>query len=174
LARHCADGDALEEGLPRTMTSLISVAFAVYLVVIGFYIISENRRPSATFAWMLLFAFLPGIGVIVYLLFGRKHQDFGHTGMLMRQELAERLEPVLAVVQQEHQRTVELMHDQRTPAASLPELVRNTSRSAVTARNEVELLQNAAESYPSLIADLKAARRTIHLQYFSWNTDELA
>lgn len=159
--------------MPAQLTTILSLAFAAYLVAIGVYIISENRRPSATLAWMLLFSLLPGLGVVVYLLFGRRHLDFGRTAMLMRQELAQRLEPVFAAIEPEHDKAMQVMCG-KGAGASLSELVRNTSRSTVTTHNEVRLLQNAAEAYPALIEDMKAARRSIHLQYFSWNTDALA
>lgn len=156
--------------MPAQIATGLSLAFAAYLAATAVYIISENRRPSATFAWMLLFFVLPGAGVIVYLLFGRKHRQFGQTATLMRHEFAHRLAPVFAALRPEQGRALHLTG----PGASLAELVRNTSQSAVTTRNEVRILQNAAEAYPALIADLKSARSSIHLQYFSWNTDELA
>ena len=42
---------------------------------------------------------------------------------------------------------------------------------ALTTRNRVEIQQDAATFYPSLIEDLKAARHSIHLQYFIWGVD---
>ena len=50
-------------------------------------------------------------------------------------------------------------------------LVRRNSRSALTTRNSVEIQQDAARFYPSVIEDLKAARQSIHLQYFIWAVD---
>ncbi|QQO45541.1 cardiolipin synthase [Paracoccus sp. MC1862] len=160
--------------MQATMTTILSVAFAGYLVVTVTYIISENRRPSATFAWMLLFFVLPGLGVVVYLLFGRKHQDFGQTGNLMRQELADRLNPVFAALAPEHERAVARMDANGGSGRTLAQLVYNTSHSTITTRNEVRILHDAKEAYPPLIEDMKAARQSIHLQYFSWNTDALA
>lgn len=160
--------------MPGAITTSLSMGFAAYLVATGVYIISENRRPSATFAWMLLFGLLPGAGLLVYFLFGRRHRDFGRTNSLMRQELAARLDPVFAAIAPEHDGGAMRMGTDGGSGASLSQLVRNTSRSTITTRNEVRILQNAAEAYPALIADMKAARRSIHLQYFSWNSDALA
>jgi cardiolipin synthase len=53
----------------------------------------------------------------------------------------------------------------------LMQLVRRNSRSALTTRNRVEILQNAAEFYPRMMEDMEAARHSIHLQYFIWRTD---
>ena len=50
-------------------------------------------------------------------------------------------------------------------------LVRRNSLSALTTRNRVEIQQDAARFYSSLIEDLKAARHSIHLQYFIWGVD---
>ena len=93
--------------MPAQIATVLSVAFAAYLAATAIYIISENRRPSATFAWMLLFGLLPGAGLLVYFLFGRKHQDFGLTGSLMRQELAQRIGPVFAALAPEHAHAVD-------------------------------------------------------------------
>jgi cardiolipin synthase A/B len=51
-------------------------------------------------------------------------------------------------------------------------LVRHNSKSVLTRRNTVEILQDAAAFYPRLMEDLKAARHSIHLQYFIWGADE--
>src|SRR3546814_7582713 len=51
-------------------------------------------------------------------------------------------------------------------------LVRQNSRSALTKRNRVEIQQDAAAFYPSMIEDMKAARHSIHLQYFIWRADD--
>jgi cardiolipin synthase len=50
-------------------------------------------------------------------------------------------------------------------------LVRRNSVSALTTRNQVEIQQDAARFYPSLIDDIKAAQHSIHLQYFIWGVD---
>jgi cardiolipin synthase len=50
-------------------------------------------------------------------------------------------------------------------------LVRRNSLSVLTTRNRVEIQQDAAKFYPSLIEDIKAAQESIHLQYFIWAVD---
>jgi cardiolipin synthase len=41
----------------------------------------------------------------------------------------------------------------------------------LTTRNRVEIQQDTAKFYPSLIEDIKAAQDSIHLQYFIWSVD---
>ena len=45
--------------------------FAGYALLTGALVVLENRRPQATLAWMLLFLTLPGVGLVIYVLFGR-------------------------------------------------------------------------------------------------------
>jgi cardiolipin synthase A/B len=51
-------------------------------------------------------------------------------------------------------------------------LVRHNSHSALTGRNRVKILQDASTFYPRMIEDIRAARQSIHLQYFIWGADE--
>src|SRR3546814_17152867 len=62
--------------------------------------------------------------------------------------------------------------DKRSDHRNLIMLVRHNSRSALTKRNRVDIQQDAAAFYPSMIEDMKAARHAIHLQYFIWRADD--
>ena len=59
---------------------------------------------------------------------------------------------------------------QSPSARKLMMLVRHNSRSVLTGRNSVEILQDAAAFYPRLMEDLQKAN-SIHLQYFIWGAD---
>ena len=59
-----------------TWTSALGWFFAAYALLTGIFIVLENRRPQATMAWMLLFLGLPGLGLAIYVLFGRDRKAF--------------------------------------------------------------------------------------------------
>lgn len=40
--------------------TILSISITLYAAVAIIFLISENRRPQATLAWMLVFMFLPG------------------------------------------------------------------------------------------------------------------
>jgi cardiolipin synthase len=64
------------------------------------------------------------------------------------------------------------LEDDSASRHKLMMLIRRNSHSTLTARNEVEILQDAARFYPRMIEDIKAARHSIHMQYFIWGRDE--
>jgi cardiolipin synthase len=150
-----------------------SPLFVAYLVVSAAFIISENRRPQATFAWLLLFWVLPAVGVLVYLMFGRNRRVFARQRSLTQQEVPGRPARLLASLGEQHDQALAVLERQGGPAARLARLVRHTGHSALTTENRIEALQNAECAYPRLIEDLRRATRFIHLQTYSWASDAI-
>lgn len=152
--------------------SIIATSFAVYGVGAAIYLISENRRPQATLAWMLVFVFLPGVGIVVYVLFGRDSKAFARQSRLLRQDLEANARPLLAPLLSRQDAEIARLEGHSTGRRKLMMLVRQNSQSALSGRNVVEILQDATAFYPRLIADIEGARHSIHLQYFIWGADE--
>ena len=69
------------------LMSLLTIAFAVYIVIVMGYILLENRSPQSTFAWLLLFMLLPIVGLIIYYFFGRSWKTFAKENELAKQDL---------------------------------------------------------------------------------------
>jgi cardiolipin synthase len=155
------------------MERLYGPLSAVYVVLAAVFIISENRRPQATFAWMLLFFVLPGAGIVLYLLFGRNRRVFSRRRRLIHQEVPGRLGTLLDELGQQHDRALEEMEARGGPDARLARLVRHNAHSALTTENRIEVLQNAGTAYPRLFDDLKRAQRFIHLQTYSIASDSV-
>ncbi len=47
------------------------VIFIIYVIAVAVFIISENRTPQSTFAWLLALVAFPLVGLILYFFFGR-------------------------------------------------------------------------------------------------------
>src|SRR5690242_13279179 len=137
----------------------------------GVFIISENRSPQATLAWMLAFILVPGLGVLVYFLFGRDTKAFSRQSTLLRQELAANALPTLARIVASQDTAIEQLGSESVNRRRLLRLVRHNSLSALTQHNQVEIQQDATKFYPSLMDDMRHARHSIHLQYFIWGAD---
>jgi cardiolipin synthase len=120
---------------------------------------------------MLAFFFAPGIGVLIYILFGRDWKAFSKQSRLLRQDLEASARPFVSPLLSRQDAEITRLEGESASHRKLMQLVRRNSRSALTTRNRVEILQNAAEFYPRLMEDMEAARHSIHLQYFIWRTD---
>jgi cardiolipin synthase len=151
--------------------TILTALLSIYGVAACIFLISENRRPQATLAWMLAFIFAPGLGLLVYILFGRDTKAFSKRSRLLRQDLEANARPLLSPLLSRQDAEIARLEDKSASHRKLMMLVRRNSHSGLTRRNHVEIQQNAATFYPSLITDLKAARHSIHLQYFIWGAD---
>jgi cardiolipin synthase len=135
------------------------------------FLISENRRPQATLAWMLVLIFAPGIGLLVYLFFGRDWKAFSKQSKLLRQDLAANALPLLAPLLSRQDAEIAQLECKSASHRKLMLLVRRNSYSALTRHNAVEIQQDATEFYPRMMQDIQSARHSIHLQYFIWGAD---
>jgi cardiolipin synthase A/B len=64
--------------------TVLATLLFVYALVTGVFLLMENRRPQSTLAWMLVFFFAPGIGLLIYLLFGRDTKAFSKQRELLK------------------------------------------------------------------------------------------
>jgi cardiolipin synthase A/B len=151
---------------------ILTASLSLYALAATVFIILENRRPQATLAWLLVFFFAPGIGLLVYILFGRDRKAFSRRSRLLMQDLEANARPLLSPLLSRQDAEITRLEAGSPSRRKLMMLVRRNSRSALTRRNTAEILQNAAEFYPRMMADMRAARHSIHLQYFIWGADE--
>lgn len=152
--------------------TVVLTLLAVYALVTGVFLISENRRPQSTLAWLLAFYFVPIVGVVVYLLFGRHRKAFSQQRKLLMQDLEANASPILTHLFSQQDAEIPRLENESLSHKKLLMLVRCNSRSALTTRNQVEIQQDATVFYPRLIEDIQAARQSIHLQYYIWRADE--
>jgi cardiolipin synthase len=151
--------------------TVVATLLTVYALGIGAFLISENRAPQATLAWMLAFILVPGLGVLIYFLFGRDGKAFSKHRKLLKQDLAAAALPVLSPILSLQDSEIARLERDNPNRRRLMRLVRHNSSSVLTKRNRVEIQQDATVFYTSMMKDMEAARHSIHLQYFIWSAD---
>jgi cardiolipin synthase len=151
--------------------TILATLLFLYALVTGVFLVMENRRPQSTLAWMLVLFFAPGFGLLVYLLFGRDSKAFSKRRKLLMQDLEANARPLLSPILSRQDAQLARLETESVGRRKVARLVRRNSLSTLTTRNRVEIQQDAAKFYPSLIEDIKAAQDSIHLQYFIWAVD---
>jgi cardiolipin synthase len=76
----------------------LATLLTLYAVVMGVFVIRENRRPQSTLAWMLVLFFAPGIGLLIYLFFGRDGKAFSKRSKLLMQDLEANARPLVSPI----------------------------------------------------------------------------
>ncbi|MCM1377838.1 MAG: cardiolipin synthase [Clostridium sp.] len=143
------------------------IGFGVYAAVIlgcVIVVLRENRNPIRSLAWVLSLIFLPGVGLIFYMFFGRSLKGIHLISKQSRRKLLTRVAANRASFDQ-----AELTADERV----LSRLADNLCNSPLTVNNSVEIFTDGATKFHSLIDDLKGARKSIFLQYYIFSDDNI-
>ena len=53
------------------LTLLLYLVQVVIVVITAVVLLMENRQPSKTMAWLLVLGFLPVVGVLLFIFFGK-------------------------------------------------------------------------------------------------------
>lgn len=126
--------------------SIVTAALTLYALGAVVFLISENRRPQATLAWMLAFLVAPGIGALLYILFGRGRKAFSRQRRLLMQDLEANARPLLSPILSRQDEEIARLENEGAGHRRLMMLVRRNSHSALTTRNRVVIQQDAATS----------------------------
>ncbi|GEP96932.1 cardiolipin synthase [Chitinophaga cymbidii] len=130
----------------------------------------ETKTTGKTLAYLMLLFFIPGIGVLVYLIVGmnRRVNRIYSRKWLSNVRLSERLK---AYLQQENRQTLVEHSDLVSNKTGIARLLFRDSLSPITADNEAILLINGEEKFPLLLETLRAAKHHIHLEYYIFEED---
>ncbi|AGI69066.1 cardiolipin synthetase Cls [Octadecabacter antarcticus 307] len=151
--------------------TLLQFVFGAYVVVVSIFLISENRAPKSSFAWMLLFIILPGLGLVIYLFVGRGYKAFVRKFQVKEQDAPAQIHGLLQDVRDQHDAALTRLNAENPTTARVATLVHSNANSRITTSNQITVLQDATQTYPALIAAMKQATSSIHLSYYIWNGD---
>ncbi len=151
---------------------LLTVLAAVYAAVIAVFLVLENRSPSSTFAWLFLMLGFPVGGLVIYTLFGRGWKAFSRKNQLHTLiEGTSLVERKAAMVERQPVLLDQLARTSVGEYARLGHMLWLSANAPLTLTNRVDILRDAREKYPRLMADIDTASHSIHMVYYEWASD---
>ncbi len=149
----------------KITTQIIYVIFAITIIMIILILVLENSSPVHTLAWIMVLIFIPVLGFVFYLFFGRNWRKIK---LFHRKEAQDthalksiaKSYPVISNTYLEHG----LEH-------KLHRLLKNNSKAILTNHNEVELISDTAIAFAAICDGIKSARHHVHVEYFSIAAD---
>ena len=151
--------------------SVLLVLSVIILVLNIFYTLSlifiERKDPTTTWAWLLILLVLPGLGFVIYIMFGQN---------LSRQKIfKEKIR-----VDEDKRRSINDKyegdihhHDGGERFSDLRKMNFNHSGAKYTTNNNVNVYVNGEDKFKQLIKDIKNAKRYIHIEYYILKNDIL-
>lgn len=138
--------------------------FLYFIIVIAAVVVvlKENRNPIRALSWVIALLFLPGIGLIFYLFFGRS---------LRGEMISQQRRRIL----RNHQKRPQNKNNFELPrnAKNLITLGMEVGGFPLTQNNSVEIFTDGGTKFESLKNDLKTAKKSILLQYYIFLDDKI-
>lgn len=138
--------------------------YAITVIVILCVIVSENRNPVKSLAWVTVLILLPLVGVVLYLFFGRSIKN---TRMISRRNRRRLRRAERTAVTDVSERTLSAEAQQQIRLAKSLEDVEYYPG------NDIKVYTDGASKFEALIEDLSKAKRYINLQYYIIADDEI-
>lgn len=147
---------------------LISIAimtvYAVTIISCVVVVLKENRNPIRSLAWVMALIFLPLVGLVFYIFFGRSLRGQHMISRMNKRKIITTMAP----------RHVDLDSEALSRSdRNLIKLARNLSSSFYTVNNKIDIFTNGEDKFTALKRDLLAARHSICLQYYIFLDDTL-
>src|SRR5690554_4917780 len=150
--------------ISATLIFLIEILYLFTVGSIVVVVISENRNPIKTVAWILAVVFLPLIGIIWYAVFG---QDTTKKYVISKRMYSKLKKRPLDEMGTPVEYTVPDEHD------NLVALLKNMDYNPLLGGNDVKLFTNGTDKFSQLFKDIANAKKHIHIEYYVLIDDAL-
>ena len=155
------------------------IVLIVNVILSGLVVFFERRNPASTWAWLLVLLFVPILGFVAYMIFGRNSK---REKMFQKKEKYDQEVYYKYLLRDVH--SAENIRDQKryienkgtlVEAAYLTDLAHMHLNSGnwMTFNNTVEYFNNGKDKFEALVQDIRNAKKFIHLEYYIWRGDRL-
>lgn len=142
----------------------LMIAYAVTILSIIGVVLTENRNPVKSLAWITVLLTLPALGLILYFLFGRSIKNKRYISRRNRRRL-KRHEPG---------KPFDASSSDLSPeSCQLIKLGQGLMSSPFYKGNSASFYSSGREKFAALKADIAKAKRFIYLQYYIISDDRL-
>lgn len=140
------------------------IVYGVTIVSVVLVVLSENRNPVKSLAWITVLLLLPAVGLILYFLFGRsiKNKRFisrRNRRRLKKHEQAKAFDAAASGLSVENAQQVRLGQ--------------SLMGAPYYGDNNARIFDNGKEKFDMLFQDLRRAKRFIYLQYYIFEDDKI-
>ncbi|MFT4310040.1 MAG: cardiolipin synthase [Candidatus Woesearchaeota archaeon] len=149
-----------------TIITWITISLYLYLFITIYFLLLDERDTSSTIAWLLFFFIFPIIGLLIYILAGRNWR-IKPKGFMFQTHMKVLLSS-LVHKQKEYQQHIAHNVD----AYKVMKLVARNANSLITLHNNIELITSGEQKFNLLLKDIAQAKHSIHMEYFTWYSDE--
>jgi cardiolipin synthase len=143
--------------------TLTAIYLVTVLVIMG-VILSENRNPVKSLAWVTVLLLFPVVGIVLYVFFGRSIKNMHMLSRRQRRQLKRAVSS----------HSIDIMQlDYDEPTLQQIRLARSLTGAGFHDGTDITVFTNGTAKFAALERDLSAATDYINLQYYIFENDEV-
>lgn len=151
----------LSDSLLVTVINMIFLFTVVAAIVI---VVMDNRNPFKTLAWVLVLAFLPVLGLVLYFFFGR---DTRKEKLISKKGFSRLTKYPMMEYQQ--QKSFQISEDQY----QLMHFCKRVNNALPFEGNNIRIYSDGYSMFKALLGAVMQAKHHIHLEYYIFENDAL-
>lgn len=140
--------------------------FCSFLICL--YIVSRDMNPSYKLIWCVIILLAPAFGGLVYLLIGRQH-----TPRRVRKKLKSASDISQVLLNMTNAELLEKRGVINPTGTTCADLVLNAGSYPVYGNTHVEYFSLGDDMFPKMLADIRAAKKFVLMEYFIYDRGEL-
>ena len=150
--------------LPGWLDTMLMVLYVVTIASAIIVVLRENRNPIRSLSWVIALIFLPVVGLVFYIFFGRSLRGRRMVSRHNKRRMATAMTT----------RTVDLDSQRLDPGEkSLMKLARNIASAVYSVNNSAKIFTSGSAKFEALKHDLRNARESIFMQYYIFMDDHI-
>ena len=153
------------------MQWILSVLYFLLILSVFTVILVDKGDSGRKFAWLLIIAMLPVVGLVLYFMFGinyRHHWIFNRRHQRYRNIFETETSPELNRILFGHGNESKIREEFRP----LARLLGADGYPSVTSGNDLEIITSGQRKFDLLCEDILAAKESIHIEYFHFGNDK--
>lgn len=162
----------VEENIMSVTSILVGLIFVLNMFLAIIVIFLERKDAGATWAWLLVLFFIPGLGFVTYLLFGRNL-----SGSKMFQWEDQKKVGIAQLISNQlfdiGTGRFSYRNDIEQKYHDLIYMHLRNNDAVLTQDNQVEIFTDGHEKFEALFSDITKAEDYIHLQYYILKKDDI-
>lgn len=159
----------LRDEIQHNFISLYSALITLSAIIIVVIISLENRHPSQTLTWLVVFSAFPLIGFFFYFIFGRnyyKEKMYRKKYFLDKKAFLE--------IEGEKPKDERMLRQMGEHQQKVLQLAQRLGNSPISYETETTVLTNGEETFSEMLQQLKQAKHHIHMEYYLIRDDSIS
>ncbi|MCB5230055.1 MAG: cardiolipin synthase [Candidatus Cloacimonas sp.] len=159
-----------EHKFGQILSGLINIFWSLSIISIIAVLILENHNPTKTLSWIIVFFFLPLVGLILYFVFGKNVRK---SKIYNKKETEDYLKiEHLVEIEDDYHGDIEYALSQNNLIRQVNKLLENNNKAFLTHRNSIEVYCDGVDAIDAICEEIDKAKESVHFQFYIIRSDE--